>query len=223
MSLEAMIRSHTGKAYQQSGGPLIDQRQRMVKPCSVASLINPVFPGDFSLQERRAIKAVILYEGTSTGQRAMITCKRLIRRLGQDFEFETSLWNFDVLCLPVLKQMAAQDAADANLVIIATHGQRVLPREVRFWLKSWLSQKREGIRALVALLASAGGESTGKSYLLDYLQEAAQNANIDFFSHTFPDLPDNGSSADNPATEVNAAAVMFEQRRTTYADWGINE
>jgi hypothetical protein len=195
----------------------------------MASLMNSAFPGDLSLEEHHAIKVVIAYEDVSTGRRAMSTCKRLFEQLGQDFEFQTTLWKFEVLRVSQLKQIAAQDAAEADLVVIATHGQRGLAAEIKDWIETWLGRKREGDKALVALLGStkehAKGQLQAHRYLQDYLQEVTQKANVDFFSHTFADLePGRKSSAkSNSARAKASSAVRKETPRTSHSGWGINE
>jgi hypothetical protein len=195
----------------------------------MASSINPVVPGDSNFEEHHAIKVVIAYEDVPAGQRAMSTCKRLFEQLGQDFEFQTILWKFEVLRVSQLKRLAAQDAAEADLVIIATHGQRGLAAEIKDWIESWLGQKGEGDRALVALLGGAEERAKGRlqarRYLQDYLQEAAQKANVDFFSHTFADLdPGRKSSANaNSARAKAGSAVWRETPGTNHSGWGINE
>lgn len=190
------------------------------------SLTNPLLPGEFSSEEHPAVKVVIAYEDLPTGQRAMATCEHLIRQLGHDFEFTTSLWNFEVLCVSELKQVAAQDAAEADMVMIAAHGRRILPAEVKDWVNSWLAREHEGGRALVALLDSAQTRPKAKSqrpsYLEDYLHEAAEKAKIDFFAYTFPVVePSRDSSAKSKANKAGSSTLG--DRGTSFSGWGIND
>jgi hypothetical protein len=148
--------------------------------------VNLTNPRDFGLDETPSLKVVIAYEDFATGQRAMRTCQRLMDELGQEFQVRTSLWKFEVLRLPSLKKAAAEDAAEAEMVIISAHGMGDLPAEVHDWMALWLTKKQGGASALVALLDAAKDDAEGRSPAQSYLQGMARKANLDFFSRAFP-------------------------------------
>src|SRR5262245_57788797 len=74
---------------------------------------------------------VIAYEDFETGKNAKKTYDFLVEHLGHECEFSNQMWKFDVLALPKLKEMAARDAADADIIIISAHGTSELPPEVK--------------------------------------------------------------------------------------------
>jgi hypothetical protein len=124
-----------------------------------------------------SIKIVIAYDSAATGRRAEAIYERLASRLGRNFDFEQRLWRFDVLEEENLRAEAARDAADADIVIVATNENRKLPEGVQNWLESSLQQHR-GAAALVALLDHPSAP------VQPYLEEVARRGGMDFFAQT---------------------------------------
>lgn len=124
-----------------------------------------------------SIKIVIAYDSAATGKRAEAIYDRLARRLGNNFDFEQRLWRFDVLEEEGVRAQAARDAADADIVIVATNENKKLPEGVQDWLESSL-QKHSGAAALVALLEHPSAP------VQPYLEEVARRGGLDFFAQT---------------------------------------
>lgn len=151
-----------------------------------------VFPGEFTPASNHWLKIVIGYGDLADGHRAMKTCQRLIERLGREFQFSTSLWKFNLLGAPKQTKAAAQDAAEADMLIISTRGVGELPGEVKKWVSALAGKGRGGARALIALLDEADERGEGVSPIHSYLQKVAQQANVEFFSSKFPDSASRG-------------------------------
>ena len=92
-----------------------------------------------------AFNVVIAYEDFETGKNAKKTYDFLVEHLGHECEFNNQMWKFDVLALPKLKEIAARDAAEADIIIIAAHGTCELPSEVKSWIDRWLREKPRAI------------------------------------------------------------------------------
>src|SRR5258705_3282674 len=107
----------------------------------------------FSFEEpERSIKVIIVYDDPETAKRAEAIYKRLARSLRESgFDFEQRLWRFDVLEDEGFCAEAAREAADADIVIVATDDHTDLPKGVQNWLETSL-EHRTGTTALVALL-----------------------------------------------------------------------
>jgi hypothetical protein len=188
----------------------------------MASASNPVRAGDSSQGETPSLKLVIAYEDLATAQRAMKTCERLSAQLAGEFQIQTNPWKFDLLRAPTLQQVAAEEIADADMVVISAHCDKELPGEITAWLTSWLGKRRSSPSALVAMLDSVEGAAT-PTPLHSYLQEAARQAQVDFFSNvsgfadkSLPDAP--------PMSKPNSSAweEIFEQK-SNYSRSGIDE
>ena len=124
-----------------------------------------------------SIKIVIAYDNAATGKRAEAIYERLAKRLGNNFDFEQRLWRFDVLEEADVRAEAARDAADADIVIVATNEDKKLPEGVQTWLENSL-QRHSGAAALVALLDHSSAP------VQPYLEEVARRGGVDFFAQT---------------------------------------
>src|ERR1051326_9335018 len=83
----------------------------------MSNLMQQDFPSQFAFEHASPIKFVIGYEDFGTGQRAMKSCKQLMDRLGDQFQYLTSFWKFDLLRVPTLKDLAAQEpSAEGGLI-----------------------------------------------------------------------------------------------------------
>src|SRR6516164_5216622 len=97
-----------------------------------------------------ALNVVIAYEDLETGKRAMKTYDYLVEHLGDQCLFANQMWKFDVLAVAKLKEIAARDAAGADIIIVSAHEGNELPREVKSWVELWLGYKTRA-SALVGL------------------------------------------------------------------------
>src|SRR5215472_17322151 len=94
--------------------------------------------GSSDIEVNSTLNVVIAYEDLETGKRAMKTYDYLVEHLGEQCLFANQMWKFDVLAVPKLREIAARDAAAAEIIIIAAHEGRDLPTEVKSWIEMWL-------------------------------------------------------------------------------------
>jgi hypothetical protein len=137
---------------------------------------DPLF-SPFRLADHDSIKIVIAYDSIETAQRAEAVYERLAKRLGANFDFEQRLWRFDVLEEETFRAEAARDAANADILIVATREDTKLPCGVEDWLESSLQQHR-GTAALVALLEHPSAP------VQPYLEDIARRGGMDFFAQS---------------------------------------
>ncbi|HEV8491262.1 MAG TPA: hypothetical protein VGR76_03285, partial [Candidatus Angelobacter sp.] len=157
--------------------------------------------------------------------RAMQSCKRLIARLAHQFQFSTTLWKFDVLRVPKLKEIAVGDIAHADMVVIAAHDRDELPGEVKSWIAALPRNKKGGAKALVALLDGPEPAEAWKSPVLSYLQEIARQSEFDFFTHRCAEMESSPGSA-SELTGITEPEVLDEKGFDDPfrpRDWGLNE
>jgi len=183
---------------------------------------------------------VIAYEDLDAGKNARRTYDYVAHQLGYDCQFTNEMWNFDVLGIPRLRELAARDARQADMIIIACHGETPLPDSVKAWIETWLYEEVNSM-ALVALFDAAHLAKPGALRIRDYLADVARRGNMEFFAQTGPwpagakamegSPAGKGSnellSAVPPWTSAEAdpfsASVQFRQRHESFPHWGINE
>ena len=176
-----------------------------------------------------AFNVVIVYEDFETGKQAKRTYDFLAANLGHECQFSNQMWKFDVLALPKLREMAANDATLADIVLIACRGGD-LPVAVKSWFEAWLAEEHRPA-ALVALLEdSSEPNDPATPRLRAYLADVAKRGEMEFFS--YPDQWPGRTALENharfrrgapnlPTTSGLASAAV--DRDQLFAFWRINE
>lgn len=176
----------------------------------------------FSVEGRDVFQTLVLYEDFAAGRCATDTCNLLMARLGDEFELQCSMWKFDVLRNPKLSKIAALEATEADVIIVATHGSSPLPAELTAWVEAWLPARGNHPAALIAVVDSAF-QRKDRSATSEYLQSVAAAAKMDFLKHVM------SFSASDLAplpsqVEANFALPGDSPRWDTAGRyWGINE
>ena len=184
----------------------------------------PLESSEFDSQH--ILNVVIAYQDFETGKHAKKTYDFLVENLSHDCRFTNQMWKFEVLSVPKLREMAAKDAALADIVIISCHGTD-LPPEVKAWIELWITEPHHPI-ALVALCDCPDG--LHKDEARSYLADIAQRGKMEFFAQ-----PDEwpGSSTKNETFFVHrdpsfnhpslSALAGMTQDDIKLPRWGINE
>jgi hypothetical protein len=180
-------------------------------------------------QEDLALKVVIAYEDAETGRHARNVCHALVEHLGRQWQFASEMWRFDVLRLPECRELAARGTAQADIIMISTHGAGDLPLDVKAWIELWLRDKRN-LLALVALCDRPQDPSEPDWPIRSYLAGVAERGQVDFFAE--PDnWPGKGLYQEHFALEYGAdgtSDLLLPPGVVTSADrnvgrWGLNE
>jgi hypothetical protein len=173
-------------------------------------------PADFNV--------VIAYEDFETGKHAKKTYDFLVEHLGDECRFNNQMWKFDVLGVSKLREMAAKDAAEADIIIVSAHGNSDLPSEVKAWMELWITEPSRAI-ALVGLF---GAQEYLSNPARGFLARAARRAGIEFFSQPglWPERENAeehgfGPWAQNGKTFSLLADMVQRDREVSH--WGINE
>jgi hypothetical protein len=124
----------------------------------------------------------MLYEDLDAGNRAMRTFDSLLQHCGRSISFRSDMWKFDTLRCPSIARLAAQDAADADVIIVSGHGSEELPEEVRGWFEQWVQCRPGRPTALVSLLDHAAGLLPQFDPAQTYLEGLARRLGMEFVS-----------------------------------------
>jgi hypothetical protein len=128
-------------------------------------------------REARQLALLATFEDSSTGTRVKEFCRDLSRQLGQDCRIIEHVWLFNMFRLRELREIAAEEAAAADLIVISMHDAERLPDDVQAWVDLWLRHKGERKPVLMALLEPA--KEGARRTLQTCLQEAAREGGID--------------------------------------------
>jgi hypothetical protein len=173
------------------------------------------------MHTNQAFKVVIAYENLAGAVRA----KEMSERLATELESKCDSWKFELLAHPGLRQHAAQDAAEADMIIIALRGGGSLPEHVNEWIHAWAPVKRDSPTILVALLDEVDDQTgadvddydraDSEAPLPDnfqYLRYVAEQRGMDFLSnldHVPPPVRLNNSTRSSAA----ASDLLIRRRR----------
>jgi hypothetical protein len=137
--------------------------------------------GEEGLQINCTINVVIAFEDFTAGEHAEAFYEHLTEKLGREFEFTRYQWSFNLLKDPAVREVAAHDAAMADIVILASHGDAELPEAVDEWFQAWVG-RNAGPMALVALFDQPAVCLETRGELRSSLARIAQTGGMDFFA-----------------------------------------
>jgi hypothetical protein len=127
----------------------------------------------------------IVYEDFATGKQAKRACDFLVANLTHEWQVTSQMWKFEVLSIPELRELAAKDAASANLILVSSRGDREVPDDVKAWIDMWLAYKGDTV-ALVALLGRPREQAEHAQATQTYLERVAERGRMEFF--TWPEI-----------------------------------
>ena len=128
-----------------------------------------------------AFRVVIVYEDIRTARQAKQAYEFLVANLTHEWRFTRQTWKFELLRLPELRRLAAEDAVQADVIIVSCRGDGELPADVRAWIEMWLDYKGDNV-ALITLLDRPPGQAGHAQVTQDYLERVAQRARVEFFT-----------------------------------------
>ena len=137
--------------------------------------------GDQGMQITCNINVVIAFEDEAAGKHANAFYDHLSERLAADFEFTRYQWSFSLLKDAGVRGAAAHDAATADIVIVATHGNSELSEEVDSWFQEWVG-RNAGPMALVVLFDQPATCPDTREEVRSALARVAQTGGMDFFA-----------------------------------------
>ena len=127
------------------------------------------------------LRALVMYEDTALGNRALAALNNITRRVETPGRLLCSLWRFFFLSDRSMLEMAAAEAAGADIILIALSAASKLPSEVNDWINLWLSTRNKRPKALVAFADEEAAGDRASSSLFPRLRELARLGRMDFF------------------------------------------
>lgn len=159
------------------------------------------------------VRGVVAYKDVSFVKLAKEKWDYVVRTLQSGCDFELRLWKFDVLEIPEVREAAVNDAANAQVVFVATRGAGELPSEVKAWIEQWIArnnQKREAARLLALLFDPPAGQADASAFpQFAYLRQAARKGSMEFIVSGMP-------------THSRPAVVRLHSRAGSMRSWEDN-
>lgn len=198
---------------------------------SLSRMKSETFPcGEFlsPLQPKPVLRVLVAFEDLDLGRRARITLDWMQRRFGEDCEFRINYLHLDSLAVPGLRETAAEEAAEADLILLAVRGGREVAEEIKRWCDRWLSFGARSEAALVVLLDPEPGtdDTAATGPALTYLEGLARRGGMAFIPQILNRPAPGYDFAGPPATSLPLSrrpAVDSATPVGTWQRWGINE
>jgi hypothetical protein len=124
---------------------------------------------------------VIVYEDFGTGIDAKRACNFLAASFTHQWHVVRHMWKFELLGVDELREIAAQDAAMADLIIIACHREHDLPADVKKWVETWRAYQGEAV-GLIGLFDGAPGGANHACVTQAYLKHIAKQSHLEFLA-----------------------------------------
>ena len=172
----------------------------------------------------RTLNIITLFEDVATGKRGKQVYDYLEGHLGGDFEFNHQIWKLDVLGTPSLRELAAKDVAEADILIVSVRGDRHLLPEVKSWLDVWVGQRGSPI-ALVALFDANYKHTECALEIKHYLEEVSQSGQMDFFCEPTDEKEDAAELTPQRRFDFEPfeQSLLADESRSNFHRWGIND
>ena len=136
-----------------------------------------------SSETNQPLRVVIAYNDLAAGRRAMRLLSNVGKELGGEVEFQPIPRSFDLLEDMDWRDVAASDAVNADILIIATSDADPLPPAIGRWTDTAIRDNRR-TAAVVALFGPEENPDRFSSSRLLAIQTAAHRAGLDFFAPT---------------------------------------
>lgn len=149
---------------------------------AVATAPSRVSRTESNSEPGRPFKILITYECFASGLQAVQIYHRLSRNLEEEFAFAVDFWRFEVLGIPSLREAAAAQATEADLIMIAIDGRYALPADFQLWIESWIDSKVGQDTALVLLSKLAGDAMARPASIRQHLRQMASRGSMSFIS-----------------------------------------
>jgi hypothetical protein len=133
----------------------------------------------FGLKPNTTFNVVIVYDDFVSGQRAVQTYHRFMLQHGDIADVNLKTWTFDLLKNAKLNHTAIEDAAKAQIIILAAECE-VLPAAVEKWLQGWRFHENKRHGSFIAVLNPAGESNKESSPVEDELQSMIPETGSDF-------------------------------------------
>ena len=147
----------------------------------------------------------IIYESVEEGKRAKRFSDQFIAETPVDRPVKLHLWNFGVLGIPEVRNVAASTAAVADVVILSMSGTVPLPAHAVEWIEMWIWLIDGRRPAVVALFADHHRQGAA---IRAYLKRNVVSKKLDFF----PVMPGGGTFLARQPKEGARAAGQQESR-----------
>lgn len=174
-------------------------------------------------QSTRPFSVVVAYDGAAALHQAKEFCSQLIDKPNHAVDLQCSWCRFDQLPDARFAREAADVAAAADMIVVASAWAGDPPPAVKGWLEKSLANRTEAV--LSALIGSPAGCLPSYSMMYAYLQTVAGRNGLAFFAAGFvaPQTASPLAHLEKRAAALTPCLQAILNRPVGIPRWGINE
>ena len=140
-------------------------------------------PDESPYEAGKDLNVVIACEDSALAADVCETLELLKGNLAKDGRLLYRWWNFEVLTCPTLRELAAMEAANADIILFGIHEGRALPAPVADWMQRWLKLRQRRPGAVVAVVAASLKTAAATAgNIVVQLKKTAAEGQMDFFA-----------------------------------------
>jgi hypothetical protein len=187
--------------------------------------------GTDQLEEQSEAKencsVVVIYEDATTRQRAMDACDFLMQQLWLEVEFDFHWWRADFLEHAPMAQAAAEQAVNADFVIVSSKAENEPSSTMKAWFESWI-EDRHGRDGALLDLTTTGLTDTGNIWpTAMFLRGVARRAMLDYLTTTpqtmTGTLPSSYEEVEWRASQVSSLLDEILRQPPRPPSFGLND
>lgn len=126
------------------------------------------------------LKVFIACEDKASFLRAQRIVRNVEDLCSEEINLVPMYWAFALLRHDTLRECAAKEAANAEMIVLSYRGTTELPPHVKCWVESLPSRPQSGQGALVVLVKFPDGWAQAQPDI-SYLRQIAESRGLDFF------------------------------------------
>jgi hypothetical protein len=146
-----------------------------------------------SCVETATTRILLTYRDPNHEQLGRRFCDLIAERSDWKCHTDITEWKFEMLDCAGMNDMAATEALDARLIVIATSCGEELPGSLRSWVESWCSQRTES-GTLVVILSECPGYSEAHWTDYAFLETQTHKCGMQLAVYATGLSPEDGSS-----------------------------
>lgn len=182
---------------------------------------------DEQSEAKEICSVVVVYEDAGTRQRAMSACDFLMQQLWSEVEFDFHWWHADFLEHAAMAQAAAEQAVNADFVIVCSKAEDEPSSALKAWFESWI-EDRHGRDGALLNLATTNSTETGSTWPTEmFLRGVARRAMLDYLGATpqtmTGTLPSSYEEVEWRASQISSVLDEILNQPPRPPSFGIND
>ena len=165
----------------------------------------------------QSCKIVTFYEDFDDAVRTLRKSEDIMRAFSRSRPVSSTSWSFELLGKPELNAVILQDVSQADVIVVACHGESALPARVASWVAMCLAAADPKKPAIVAVHAGNLEADAEDAPLCKALRRIADGTDATFMCNR--DI----ANAAGPAHTFSVQELPHAPTAEDVRRWGINE